>query len=450
MRGPLFLEEVSILPEWNIDIIGRVLHLLSDNHVYYASNEGWIQLIKTEDISEATVVRRYISNIDAKSISHNLIYQVPSESLFVANTFDVVIQEITGTGTLPKISFGTEDDSELFISSEQLNTDLLQYKRQLWSKPVDAALQGTQFTFDIKEVSTYSSLVLTAVITGYYIPFTTIGPNIPGDSSSLIYYNIESPTPTPTPTPIPVNHQWKYCLDNANYAIYDDAHNPSDDYAFVKFGFILYKLYRSGTTINAATNPSCYVLTNGSTPNSCSDIKENWLSDNFDDNSLHCKWFYSNQDGTLSENNGVLKFYPNIGTGWKTMWLQLIWRPGTTSDISMTVDFLDFTATDGILYVSLYCGGTNETKMIQFNSNWIFTDSAGHNSPYIGPITSGKLRWRRASNICYLDYDYGPGWTNLYSWVPSVETNYASLLVQQSGITTSQQHVFLDNFTITT
>jgi hypothetical protein len=200
MRGPLFLEEVSILPEWNIDIIGRVLHLLSDNHVYYASNEGWIQLIKTEDISEATVVRRYISNIDAKSISHNLIYQVPSESLFVANTFDVVIQEITGTGTLPKISFGTEDDSELFISSEQLNTDLLQYKRQLWSKPVDAALQGTQFTFDIKEVSTYSSLVLTAVITGYYIPFTTIGPNIPGDSSSLIYYNIESPTPTPTPT----------------------------------------------------------------------------------------------------------------------------------------------------------------------------------------------------------------------------------------------------------
>jgi hypothetical protein len=187
MEGPLILERVSTLPEWQSSFESRLVYQLSDGYVYYATSTGWVKLVGSEDVQSDAILRKYVSSIDATTTSTNNIYEVPLNNMFIINSFDVIVEDVFGAGDLPRISFGTTTDQNLFIFSERLKLDAQPYKRQYWDKPFGASLQGTIFTFSVTEAATYSNLVLSAVITGYLIPFTASGPSEAEPAYRVLY-----------------------------------------------------------------------------------------------------------------------------------------------------------------------------------------------------------------------------------------------------------------------
>lgn len=189
MVGPFILERVSALPEWNASMEGRITYLTTNDSVYLATSTGWVLLGPGggSGSCEDCLIRKYASGIDATESGQTLIYTVPDGQLFVANTFEVIIEEIFGTGDLPEITFGTGTDPDHFVAQELLSIDPIDYRRQIWDKPYSAALTGTEFRIDIVVPSTYTICNITAVVTGYLIPFSVLGPNNPYPAYRELY-----------------------------------------------------------------------------------------------------------------------------------------------------------------------------------------------------------------------------------------------------------------------
>jgi len=191
MQGPLIIERLQFLPDWDINFIGRVVYQLSDGFLYLAASVGWIKLISENDIQTNVLQRHYVSSIDASATGLYSIFDVPSGQMFIANTFEVIIEDILGVGIMPCVSFGTLTNPDLFVSNEILKINATHYERQLWDKPFGPALQGTKFVFSISQAATQTALVLCAVVTGYSIPFTDLGPSEPDKAYRLLYRNEE-------------------------------------------------------------------------------------------------------------------------------------------------------------------------------------------------------------------------------------------------------------------
>jgi hypothetical protein len=183
MQGPLIIERLSVLPDWQKDFEGRIIYQISDGNLYLATSFEWAKLINETD----GIFRKYINNIDATVTGIYSIYEVPSNQMYIVNSLDVIIEYISGVGTMPDISFGILSDTNLFVPSETLKINPTIYSRQIWEKPFGPALQGTNLVFCISGAATYSNFILTAAITGYLVPFTNIGPNTPEPAYKLLY-----------------------------------------------------------------------------------------------------------------------------------------------------------------------------------------------------------------------------------------------------------------------
>lgn len=193
MRGPFTVERLQTLPQWESSFEGRLVYQLSDNYLYVATSSQWARVIGEGEIQTDYLIRKYINNIDATTTGLYSIFKVSSDQMFILNTFDVIIENVSGVGVMPEVAFGTLTNPSLFVPSTQLSIDPILYKRQIWDKPFGSALQDTELVFSITDASTYPQISLIAVITGYLIPFTQVGPNEPEQAYRIIYTNEEYP-----------------------------------------------------------------------------------------------------------------------------------------------------------------------------------------------------------------------------------------------------------------
>jgi hypothetical protein len=250
-----------------------------------------------------------------------------------------------------------------------------------------------------------------------------------------------------------VNYAWLKCSDDTAAAVFAPANNPSTDYAWIRISGVFLKCYYDHMTSVAATSPvPCVVESTGAAPTECDDVTVENFSDTFSDASINCMWVGSGDaGGTYTEADGVLKLYPPHGEGVIKSYLHTISFSAQSGDFSVTMDWSDFTSTDGALWVMILATVSSEIGMTYHSAsnkpNQGYAEAAGVWQD-VGRYAAGKLRLRRVGTTIYYDYDIGAGWVNLTTQTNSNDFSSFSICVT-TVYESVAPHVFVDNFTVT-
>ena len=182
-----------------------------------------------------------------------------------------------------------------------------------------------------------------------------------------------------------INHYWKKCSDNSLFKVFDDAHNPATDYAWVWSGSAYEKAYDAGMMTDvAATNP-CAVEDPAGTPTACGDIDiDYWGQSDLGGSTMDsCRWTQTNvlNTPTFSMTGSGLRIACNNAGGWAVSRF-----PATDTDfnIEVTITIVSGTANDEELTVGV--GGVYFTVR--------FKDSGGIKKE----VYSGSSRWSAATS----------------------------------------------------
>jgi len=193
MQGPYWVEIVDSLPTWTLADERRIIYLSSNDTIYLGTGTGWVKLMSGTGgtgSGDEVMVRQYVHNVNLKNVGTTLIYTVPTGYMFLSNSYEITTSSISGVSSMPYITFGVQLDRDRFVEEEQLDITLGTVgRRQIWNKPFGGGLSGTQYSFTVTVPSSCSTHIGTICITGYLVPQSTTGPNIPYPAHIDIAYD---------------------------------------------------------------------------------------------------------------------------------------------------------------------------------------------------------------------------------------------------------------------
>ena len=257
------------------------------------------------------------------------------------------------------------------------------------------------------------------------------------------------------------------CLDDSpvNKYAYGDTNRPAGIRAWITDGGVFKRCKFLGMTEDAPdVGDPCSVPFSGGATTACDDLTIADFSDDFDDNSLHCRYVESGV-GDAVETNQELQVTATHNDGAYSSKILTVSFDDHSGDFKVQIDF-ELQAWGG----SFNANGTRgasiavrspEDAFVASMSNYYYRSGTGSVQHYwagdvgvagnsvTGAPDSGSMRIRRESGTIYIDYDAGVGWTNLYSDDLATDIGKITITTMAARITVDQR-VDFDNLEVFT
>ena len=125
-----------------------------------------------DDTTEFIPKGFFASNLDLTLLGATNIYQVPTGTRLLIDDIILVVDSISGSGTVPTIQLDSHTgSSEIFVSSTPISpTMITANESQTWVIKSNAQIATTFIRFQILTASTYTTHIGTIVVRGHLIP----------------------------------------------------------------------------------------------------------------------------------------------------------------------------------------------------------------------------------------------------------------------------------------